>query len=170
MTVIMNALPHVDPVDHVKDPDRLYCPTCHSRGTVIDQIDHGTRRRVACKACEHERFPSAPDFGRAEPDDLIGAYDAIHEVRLLDDGVPPVAYRDDARIGQEKVAKIRAEIGMDLMTEHHWAAFKIGYVNAQVRAMSRRLFYKGRAQYERAQAVTRMVAEGRKDFSERGSH
>ncbi len=165
MTVVFDALEDV--AKPALDPDRLWCSACGGEGAVLEDTDHYIAR-MHCWSCKAERAPQEPGRKRASPDDLIGADDSIHEVRELDAGVPPIAYRDDSRIGQDKCAEICAEIGMELMANNHLDAFTVGHMDEQWRAMKRRLFYKGRAEYERAQAVLCMVAEGRNDFSPRG--
>ena len=65
----------------------------------------------------------------------------------------PTPLPDEYGIGQEKVARIRMEVSMKCMGEVVFDAFTPNYRDPEWRAMSRRIYYKNRAEYDRAKAI-----------------
>lgn len=69
----------------------------------------------------------------------------------------PQPFPDEFGIGQRKVAQIRAETAMTAMGRAVRDAFSTGHVSDEWRAMQRRLFYRYRAQYERAKGILEVM-------------
>lgn len=73
-------------------------------------------------------------------------------------GTPVHIYPDPYNIGQRREAEIALESGRKVMAENYFEAFRPGYVMPEWRAMRRRLFYAGRAEFEQAKAVLEVLS------------
>lgn len=69
----------------------------------------------------------------------------------------PQFFPDEHGIGQKRIAEIRAELAMQEMGNAAPDAFDVGRVNEEWRAMKRRIFYRNRAEYERAKAILEVL-------------
>lgn len=72
----------------------------------------------------------------------------------------PAPFPDDFGIGQEKVARIRMDVSMKCMGEVVYDAFTPCYRDPEWRAMSRRIFYENRAEYDRAKEILEAINAG----------
>lgn len=77
---------------------------------------------------------------------------------IINTGEPVHTYPDPYRLGQRKEAEIAKASGMKLMTESYLEAFRVGYIDPEWRAMRRRQFAAGRAEYEQAKAVLKVLS------------